>query len=644
MSNQNGAELLEQAEKVDLTISMKIIRWIAILYALMHILTAGFNSFPDMIQRSLHVTFAVVLALSIHSSKKVFKVFDLIMIGGVVVSFYWIVINYSSFSTQIESASTFEIIITVVILVALLEASRRVIGLVFPILAIVFLLYGLLGHYFPGGLKNGGYSIQMLTEKLYMGTTGLWGTTTSITATTVATFIIFGIFLLRCGGGKAFVDIGMKLAGKSVAGPAKVATVSSALFGLFSGSAAANAAVVGNFTINLMKKLGYKPEYAAGVEAAASGGGQIAPPIMGAAAFIMAEFLGVPYIYVAIAAIVPAFLYFFTLFIALHYDGKRDNHRGIPEEMIPKTSDILKIKVLLPFLVPVIVLIGILSLGFTENRAGYWAIVSCAVIYVFNDFKWKDMKERLVNLLNILEEAGKAVVLLGLLAATSQILVAILSLTGLGVKITGYIINFSGEFLLSAVLLSGLVVIILGMGMPTTAAYVLGASVVAPALITLGVLPIAAHMFVLYYAVVAAITPPVCAGVFVAAGIAQAKWFPSALIACKIGVAKFIVPIAFIYSTGVLLQGEVSGMLLSIPMFILASWIITIGLSKYVYTNTTTFESICLVISGIITFTPYLTLNLVGIALAIVVVLFNRKRKVQSITIGKMANTNEGIL
>ena len=248
MGNQSNMEMLDNPNQGNLTISMKVIRWIAILYALMHILTAGFGSFPDMIQRSFHVIFAVVLALSVHSStKKVFKVFDLIMIIGVVVSFYWIVINYSSFVTQIESASTFDVVITVITIVALLEASRRVIGLMFPILAITFLLYGVLGQYFPGALRNAGYSIQTLTEKLYMGTSGLWGTTTSITATTVATFIIFGIFLLRCGGGKAFVDIGMKLAGKSVAGPAKVATVSSALFGLFSGSSAANASVSRKF-------------------------------------------------------------------------------------------------------------------------------------------------------------------------------------------------------------------------------------------------------------------------------------------------------------------------------------------------------------------------------------------------------------
>lgn len=636
-------ELLEHSGQGDLTITMKVIRWIAILYAFMHIYTAGFGSFPDMIQRSLHVTFAVVLALSLYSSKRIPKVFDLLMIVGIVVSFYWIVINYSSFVTQIESATTVEVVIATITILALLEASRRVMGVLFPILVSLFLLYGLFGEYVPGAFRNAGYSIEALTEKLYMGTSGLWGTTTSITATTVATFIIFGIFLLRCGGAKAFVDIGMKLAGRSVAGPAKVATVSSALFGLFSGSAAANASVVGNFTIKMMIRLGFKREYAAGVEAAASSGGQIAPPIMGASAFIMAEFLGVPYTYIAIAAIVPAFLYFFTLFLALHYDGKRENHQGIPDDMIPKTSDILKVNVLLPFLVPVIAIIVFLSLGFTEARAGFWAIVSSVVIYVFEDFTWKNMRERIVNLLNVLEEAGKAVVMIALLAAASEIMVAILSLTGLGVKITGYLVAVSGSSLFLAVILAGIVVIFLGLGLPTTASYVIGASVVAPALINMDVLPIAAHMFILYYAVVAGITPPICAGVFIAAGLAQAKWFPSSLIACKLGIAKFIVPIGFIYSTGVLLHGELSSIILSITMFTLGSWILTMGISKYIYTHTKMIESSCLIVCGLLAFTPSLMLNLIGLTLAIVVVGINRKRQLNSLLIDDTLNTNVGI-
>ena len=197
MGNQSNMEMLDNPNHVNLTISMKVIRSIAIFYALMHIFTAGFGSFPDMIQRSLHVTFAVVLALSLYSSKKIPKIFDFVMIVGIVVSFYWIVVNYSSFVTQVESATTFDVVITVITIVALLEASRRVIGLIFPILAVLFLLYGLYGEFFPGAFRNAGYSIQSLSEKLYMGTSGLWGTTTSITATTVATFIIFGIFLIK---------------------------------------------------------------------------------------------------------------------------------------------------------------------------------------------------------------------------------------------------------------------------------------------------------------------------------------------------------------------------------------------------------------------------------------------------------------
>lgn len=626
MSSQNSIEIIDNGKQTNFTLSMKVVKLIAILYAIMHIYTAGFGSFPDIIQRSLHVTFAIILALAAFPQKRIPKVLDWLFIIGTVVSFYWIVLNYNSFISQIANATIIELVLTTITVIALLEASRRIIGILFPLLALIFILYGLYGYLLPGPLANAGYSVTALTEKLYMSSTGLWGTTTAITSTTVATFIIFGVFLLRGGGGQAFVDIGMKIAGKSVAGPAKVATVSSALFGLFSGSAAANASVVGNFTINLMKKLGYNKEYAAGVEAAASGGGQIAPPIMGAAAFIMAEYLGVSYLFIVVAAIVPAFLYFYTLFIALHYDGKRDKLLGVPEEMIPKTKDILQFKVLMPFLVPLTALIIGLVLGFTEARAGFMAIVCSLVIYIFSDLNWGNLKGRLINLLDILDEAGRSVIIIALLAGTSQILVAILSFTGLAVKITGFIVALSGNSLFLAIILSGLVVIVMGMGMPTTASYVLGASVVAPALISLGVLPIAAHMFILYYAVVAHITPPVCAGVFIAAGIAQAKWFPASIIACKLGIAKFVVPIAFIYSTGVLLQGSIIDMIISIPLFILASWFLTMGLSRYAYTNTNKIEMFVFIIGGLLAFTPYIVVCAIGVVVSTVALLINRKR------------------
>jgi TRAP transporter 4TM/12TM fusion protein len=621
----NSESILEQNDQLKGSSYRQIARWIAILFALVHIYTAGLGSFPDMIQRSMHVSFAIILTFAVYPAQKKYRWIDLLLVIGTAIGFLWIVNNYNLFATQMASAQLADIMIASFTVIALLETSRRVIGIVFPLFALMFILYVLVGEHLPGFLGHAGYSVETLIEKLYMGTSGLWGTTTSITSTTVAIFIIFGVFLLHSGGGKAFIDIGAKLAGTSVAGPPKVAVISSSLFGLFSGSAAANASVVGNFTINLMKRLGYTSEYAAGVEAAASSGGQIAPPIMGAAAFVMAEFLGVSYLSIAIAAIFPAFFYYLTLFLSIHFDGKRENHRGIPEEMIPKTRDVLSFRTLFPFVAPVITLITFLMLGYTEGRAGFWAVLVTTVIYVLKDFKWHSIKKRVKSLLNILEEAGKAVILIALLAGVAQILVGILGMTGLGVKISAFILSMSGGLLLFALLLSGLVVIVLGMGMPTTAAYVLGASICVPALTQLNVVPIAAHMFVLYYAVVSAITPPVCAAVFVSSGLAQSKWFPSAIIACKLGLAKFIVPLAFVYSTGILLEGSLFEIVLSIFMFILASLFLSMGTSRYIYQKNSAVESCVLVMGGLLLFNPIFVVNVVGFVLGFIIILKQRR-------------------
>ena len=530
---------------------------VAVASTAFHLYTAGFGSLPNLMQRGTHVGFALVLAFMLYgwrrSSAKP-NPLDALAAVLAVAGCAWVAWRYDHFMGR-YGAEPVDVWLGAITIVLVLEATRRVIGLVFTALALIFLAYAFLGPHVPVPFGHRGLSMLTAVDQLYATDLGLWGTTTGITATVVSVFIIFGAVLMKTGGGRTFIELALLVAGRVTGGPAKVAVIASSLFGTISGSAAANVAVTGSLTIPMMKRLGYDRHFAGAVEATASTGGQLMPPIMGAGAFIMAELLGKPYLDIMLAALLPAILFYGGVFAAIHFESRKRDYAALPAADLPRASDVLTFRRMGPFLAPIVILVWLLMSGRSAQYAGFWATVTAAGLYLAIDFRPSALRERLGVLLKAAETAGYALVLVALLAATAQIIIGIIGVTGVGVRFTGILIEASDGQLLAGLLIAMGVALILGMGMPTTAAYLLAASVLAPALGGLGLEPLQAHMFVFYYAIVSAITPPVCAAVFVAAGIAQAGWVRTALIATRIGFVAFLIPLMFAYAPALLMLG-----------------------------------------------------------------------------------------
>jgi len=431
-----------------------------------------------------------------------------------------------------------------------LEAARRVIRPILPSITLLFLLYALYGHLLPGNFGHVKYELAQIVGMLYLTTGGIWGQLTGISANIIAIFVFMGAFVGETGGGTGFRLLSIRAAGRLRGGPAKVATVASAMFGTISGSASANVVTTGAFTIPMMKKLGFRPAFAAAVEAVASTGGQIMPPIMGAGAFIMAELIQTPYLKIAVAAFFPAVLYYFTCWVGIHFFAMRDGLRGLDAAELPPWRDTLRASVF--FVVPFGVLLAFLVLAYTPQYAAFWATLSTIPLaFLSTDFRFDG--KILPKVARAVREGGPQVAMIASICACAQIIIAILSHTGLGVKISTFIIEMSRGSLFLTLLLTMVTCIILGMEVPTTAAYIMAVIVAAPALIQLGVHPLAAHLFVFYFAILSAITPPVCGAVYIAAGMAGADWMETARYSLRLSYAAFLLPFVFVYDYSLLL-------------------------------------------------------------------------------------------
>ncbi|GEN25113.1 C4-dicarboxylate ABC transporter [Halomonas cupida] len=525
-----------------------ISRCLALLLGSMILYTSAFGSFESLVQRSLFLSLVILLGLTLYplGKNKVWRpvggAVDLVLAVGSVVACGYVATHHQQILTELPWASTRDLALCAVLVVTILELSRRAIGLIFPLLVVVGLAYAWLGEWIPGPLGHRGFDIFYITETLYLGDLGIWGMLVGVAATTIAAFVMFGGILLHTGGGNTFMDLALRISGRSPGGAAKVATVASGLFGMVSGSAVANVATTGNFTIPMMKRLGYPAPFAAGVEAVASTGGQVAPPILGAAAFIMAEILGESYVRIALAALIPAVLFYLGVFLTIHLVARRRGLCVVPAEELPSWQTILKASRLVPILAALGGLFaGVLS-GKSIQTAAFYGIALTAISYVLFGLRaGTSLRELVVTLLQGLQDAGRGMVIIGVLLAGAQILVAMIGMTGIGVTLTSLIVDVGQSTLVVAVIVAA-VCLILGMGIPTTAAYVLVASVLAPALTGIGVDPLIAHLFVFYFATLSVITPPVCVAVFVAAGIAETTWLTSAFEAVRLAAAIYVIP------------------------------------------------------------------------------------------------------
>ncbi|GHV53312.1 C4-dicarboxylate ABC transporter [Deltaproteobacteria bacterium] len=602
----------------------KFIYLVAVLFALFHLYTATFGALQNLMQRSIHVGGGLLLVFLFaiqarQGQKRLISLIDSLLAIGAVSCVTYLIASFDRIMHPMFEATFLDNACGVFMVAVVFLATKRLIGWAIPLLALLALVYALYGPIFPGIWKHSGISIRYVIEVLYLSDRGLWGLVTGISATIIATFMIFGTVLFSTGGGKAFMDLACWLTGNSYGGAAKLASVASGLFGMISGSAAANVATTGAFTIPLMKRLGYAPEFAGGVESSASSGGQIMPPIMGAAAFIMAEILSMSYSSLALAAIIPSLLFYLGVLCAVHFESKKLNYTGIPRSEIPHIRDILAPGNSLPVFLPIGVLMVYFFMGYTPVSCALRALVVAVVFYL--GIAPREYKQRIKTLFNGLAEASKDMLSIIALIACAQILLAMIGLTGVGVKFTNIIISVGASNILLAGICAMIGTMILGMGLPTVAAYLLAAAVMGPALVRLGVEPIAAHFFIFYYSIFAGITPPVCGTVYIGASIAGANWLKTAWVAIRLSMGAYIVPFMFLYSPALLLVGTTSEIITcaitaSIGVFCMAA-----GGMGYMLTRANILERAMFFGGGLLLIDPGTTTDIIGAGLVITTVL-----------------------
>ena len=616
-----------------------IVKWLLIILSGFHYYTAGFGLLRETTHRGVHLAFVLGLIFLVFAatrsdadttvSKSRFSIGGVPLVDWLLglacaASVMYIPYVFDDLAFRVGNPDTMDVVMGSILFITLLEATRRSMGWPLPLIAIGFTVYALAGPYFPGLLKHAGASWSQMINHQYLTSQGIYGVAVGVVATYVFHFVLFGVLATRIGLGQLFLDIASTVAGRYAGGPAKVSVFGSAMFGMLSGSSVANAVTVGSLTIPAMIRVGYRREFAGAVEAASSTGGQITPPVLGAAAFLMVEFLNVSYQTIIAAAVVPAFMHFFGVFMQVHFEAKRYGLRGLTDEEMPKLRESFQQR--WPTLIPLVLLIAILVSGRTPYLAAFTGITSCMIVglctsvrgnrgvnwgllialhvllalIAFVDWggdgetiklgflalgvaliwagqKWMGVIGRIDNavLLEAFETGAKYALAVGAAAATVGIVIGVVTLTGVGFKISfiitgwaqiiaAFMMDWLPAFmadaksltLLAALFMTGIVCILMGCGIPTTANYIIMVTVAAPTLVQLGVEPLVAHFFVFYYGVLADITPPVALAAYAAAGMAGSDPFKTGNMAFRLGLAKALVPFVFVFSPSLLLVAK----------------------------------------------------------------------------------------
>ena len=605
-----------------------IVYVLAVAFSCFQVYTAAFGLLPAQLQRSIHLSFAFVLVfllfpfrVSRTSGRLKWQNYLTAAFAGLVG--LYITLNYTRIMEAGGDYSSGDYIFAGLGVLVTLEAARRVVGLPIVFIAATFLIYAYFGPYFPGFLVHRGYSLRRIASHMYLTTEGILGIPLWVSSTFIYLFVLFGAFREKTGLGQLFIDISNAIAGWASGGPAKVAVVTSALEGMISGSSVANTVESGSFTIPMMKRLGYRAEFAAAVEAAASTGGQIMPPVMGAAAFIMAEFLNMPYIEIAKAAAIPACLYFFGIFIEVHFEAKRSNLRGMSRDELPRFTSVLKERGHLFF--PLIAILVFLGAGYTPLYAALMGLVVCVIAAQLR----KSTRMGIVDISNAFAAGARGALGVAIACATAGIIIGVVTLTGLGLKLANGLVELAGGNLLLTLFFTMITSLILGMGAPTTANYIITSTIAAPALILMKVAPLAAHMFVFYFGIIADLTPPVALAAYAGAGIAKADPVKTGFIATKLAIGAFIVPYIFVYNPAMLLIGTTVYTL--VQNLITASFgMFGVGTAMigYCLAPMRWYERIWFIVGGLMLIDPGTWTDIIGIVTLVLGLLFQwRKSK-----------------
>jgi len=556
---QEQVRIIEKYDKeqktrtFDKQMLIKLLYWACIAVSLYHFITSFAGTPATLKHRSLHVGMMLFLSFVLYPfndkiSRNKLPFYDIMLcILSLCIPLYvWA--DYPNIIARAGIINTIDLVMGTILVVLVMEASRRISGWPLTILALVFILYGLFGKNIPGVFAHRGYDWKSLVNQFFISTDGIYGTSVGVASSYIFLFILFGEIMNKCGMGQFFNDVALALAGSSMGGPAKVAVMASGFLGSINGSAVANVVTTGTFTIPMMKKTGYSKEFAGAVEATASVGGQLLPPVMGAAAFIMAEVTGIKYGKIIVHAAIPAVLYYIGIIIQVHLRALNKDLHGIPKEELPKLGDVMKDKGHL--LIPIIFLIiMILFSGTTVIYCAFWTIVLTIVVSMFK----KNTRMTLKDILDAFAGGAKATVSVAMACAIVGIIIAVTSITGFGLNMANAIIKIGGTSIIATLLFTMVTCMILGMGLPSIPAYLITATIAAPALVKLGITVIGAHLFVFYFAMFANLTPPVALASFAAAGLSGGDPMKTGLTSVKLALAGFIVPYMFIYNKELLL-------------------------------------------------------------------------------------------
>lgn len=591
-------------------------------FTLFQLYTALLGTIPAQLLRMTHLGFVITLAFLLYPatkkrSRKKIDILDYILSATFFCIVAYYILNFEAIIGRSGAYNQMDLIVGVVGTILVMEACRRVVGWPIVIIASIFIAYAYFGRNIPGFLNHRGYSVERIATHLFYTTEGIIGLPLGTCATFIFLFILFGAFLEKTGIGQFFIDIANSIAGFAAGGPAKVAVLTSALQGTISGSSVSNTVSTGSFTIPLMKSLGYKPEFAAAVEAAASTGGQIMPPIMGAAAFLIAEAVGVPYLDVAKAAIIPAILYFTGIWMMIHLEAKKIGLVGIPREQLPKVGPILRERGHL--LLPIVVIIALLAMDMSPIYAATRGILA-AVIAPFlrksTHVPMKDLFEALIN-------GARNIISVACACGVAGIIVGIVTLTGVGLKLGGGLIAAAGGMVSLTLFFTMITSLILGMGVPTTANYLITSTIAAPIVMQLGVPALAAHLFTFYFGILADITPPVALAAYAGSAIAKGNPFKTGVQATKLAIAAFIIPYIFVMNPALILIDTTAVDVIRITITSLMGMFgISAGMTGWLYGKTSIVERILLLAAGLMLINPTVMTDIIGVGGIAAIIMF----------------------
>ncbi|WP_394877511.1 TRAP transporter permease [Mammaliicoccus lentus] len=602
--------------------SKYILNGLAIILSLFVLAASSFLNLQTFHQNSIFLLLIVLLGFLLYPLNK--RGIDkhhpsIIDVGFIILALLgigYIILNYNTLHVDRAShANTTDYIFAVIAIIVLFEITRRTIGIFIPLLSIFAIIYALYGNYFPIDFAHSGFSLNRLLYRFYMTTEGIFGSTLSIAATYIMLFILFGAFLGVSGASKLFNDLALAIAGQRRGGPAQVAVISSALTGSLNGSAVANVATTGSFTIPLMKNIGLTPRFAGGVEAAASTGGMIMPPIMGAAAFIMAGFLGVPYTTIVLAGIIPAVFYYIALIWAIDTEAKKKGLKGVSKENIPLVRKVLKERGAL--LLPIIVVIVALLIGKTAIFAGFAGIISSIIASYCTTDKTNRVTPK--SFLEALIDGAKGSIQVALACASVGIVIATVGMTGVGSMLAYNVIDIAGGHLIVILIMVMVTCIVLSFGLPSTALYIVVAVTVAPSLVQAGVEPLAAHFFVFYFGAMSNVTPPVALAAYTGAGIAKADPVKTSWTALRLALPGFIIPFLLVYHPELLLNDATTGglnygqLIVTILISLVGIYALVTGMGNYLFTKLNILERILFIVFAVMLIFPEIITSIVGV-------------------------------